>query len=617
MASHTPEKPSRHEGTVDSLSEEPGCSYILGEAECSDGSEDESEDDVDECMAEDFVDDASVAEGDSLSLFNAQTVEEHEHALQSLKRKFIRSPLQVQQDVKELSPRLASVSLEESRGKRARKQLFINDSGIDSGEITAELSTLDSDATQIESTPVTQDKQPRFSDKDLEVLFQNKNRTYHMYARFKQTFGVNFIDITRPFKNNKTTSGLWVVAMYYVALDSEITTMEVLLQQQCNYFYLENTDGIIFLFADFQVQKSRTTLINFFNHHFYYNENRILADPPKVRCVPAALFFFQRCTGDKAHGPLPDFVTQQCSLQSQDNSQFDFSRMVQWALDHDYVDEPQIALEYAMLAEVDSNARAFLNLTSQPKIVKDCGTMVRHYKTALMNRMSMSQYIRSRCELHGETDPERWRRIVHFVRYQGQEFLPFMHAMMNFVHHRPKKCTIVFCGPPDTGKTFFASSLNSFLGGSVLSFCNYNSHFWLSPMRNSRVCFIDDATPQFWRYADTFMRTALDGHMISIDAKHKNPIQIKAPPLLITTNENITEQDEFKYLRTRCTYLFFNKQFPIKPDGKPLYDIDGATWKSFFIRFWRHLSLTDPDDESDGEAPTTLRLHTGKHPDPL
>ncbi|UJQ88227.1 E1 protein [Eumops bonariensis papillomavirus type 1] len=612
MASRTPEN-SSNEGTVDVLSERPGCSFILDEAECSDDSDDEPDDDLDALMAEDFVDNAFVAQGDSLSLFNAQTVEEHEIELQSLKRKFIGSPLQVQQDVKELSPRLANVSLEESRGKRARKQLFLSDSGIDSADVTAEPSTLDTDATQIESTPLPPN-QPRFSDKDLDAIFKNKNRQYHMLTRFKQTFGVNFNDITRPFKNSRTTSGLWVVAMFYQALDSEITTMEVLLQSQCSYFYLENTDGIILLFAEFHVQKSRITIINFFNQHFYYNENRIMADPPKVRNVPAALFFFQRFVGTNSHGQIPDFITQQVSIQGQ-TQQFDFSRMVQWALDHDYIDEPQIALEYAMLAETDDNARAFLKLTSQPKIVKDCGTMVRMYKTALMNRMSMSQYIRSRCDLYGEPEPELWRRIVHFVRYQGQDFLPFMQTMLNFLHHKPKKCTMVFCGPPDTGKTYFASSLNSFLGGSVLSFCNFNTHFWLSPMRNARVCFIDDATPQFWRYADTYLRTALDGHMISVDAKHKNAVQLRAPPLIITTNENIKEQDEFKYLQTRCSYLYFNKQFPVKGDGSPLYPIDGATWTSFFNRFWRHLNLTDPDDESDGEAPTTIRLYTGRDSD--
>nr|QBA85129.1 putative early protein E1 [Tadarida brasiliensis papillomavirus] len=122
------------EGTVDSPL--PGCSYILDEAECSDDGDDDEDVSGSGSVAEDLVDDASVEQGESLSLFNAQTVEEFERDLQSLKRKFTHSPLQSQGTCEELSPRLASVKLDGNRGKKARKHLsFQDDSGIEQKKV--------------------------------------------------------------------------------------------------------------------------------------------------------------------------------------------------------------------------------------------------------------------------------------------------------------------------------------------------------------------------------------------------------------------------------------------------------------------------------------------------
>ncbi|CAA39614.1 hypothetical protein [Human papillomavirus type 41] len=591
-----------NEGTVASDHSEARCSYILFEAECSDGGDDEES--MEDSLVEDLVDDASVHQGNSLSLFHAQTVEEYEGEIQSLKRKFILSPLH--RDVAELSPRLAGVSLEENRGKKARKSLFHDDSGIDSSAV---------EVSQLSSTPSAPGpdiRLPKPSDIDLEPLFQSRQRCTHMYSKFKAVYGVSFTDITRPFKSDKTTSQHWVVAAYYLAFDSEISAMEVLLRQQCQFLYIDNNDGIILFFLEYNVQKSRTTVYNWFTANFHYNENRMLANPPRTRNMPAALFFYHRFmgTGGIKHGAMPEIIVNQCVVSNQQTDTFELSRMVQWALDNDLQDEHMLALEYALLAESDGNARAFLKQNNQPMIVKNCSIMVRHYKTALVAKMSISQYVNKRCLDHGEADENSWRGIVHFLRYQGQEFLPFMCKMHNFLHHRPKKSTLVLCGPSDTGKSYFANGLNKFLDGHVLSFVSNGSHFWLSPLRGARCCLIDDATLTFWRYADQNMRALLDGYEISIDAKHRNPMQTRAPPLIITTNEDIMRLDEFKYLQTRTMYVYFNKPFPLKGNGQPLYYIDGYTWNSFFRKFWRHLNLKDPEDESDGETPGTIRLYT-------
>lgn len=595
-----------NEGTVSDLSELPSCSYILDEAECSDA---ESEDESDGSVVVDLVDDAPVAQGDSLSLFAAQAVEEHELDILRLKRKFIKSPQQVQKECADLSPKLASCSLEESSNKRVRKALFQDDSGIEPS--TLESTRTDSDSTLVESLPAAQ---PQQSQKDLETLFKSKNRGTYMLGRFKEFYGVAFSDITRPFKNDKTASNMWICALYYYVLDTEATAMQVLLKPQCSFVYLENIPGCLFLFLDFHVQKCRSTLFKWFQSNFNYNENRMLANPPRTRSPPAALYFIQRfqTRGAIREGDIPDFITDQCSV-NQKEKPFELSQMVQWALDNGYTEEHLIALEYAMLAEIDGNAKAFLKANNQPKIVKDCSSMVRLYNQALLDKMTISQYLDKRCTECGDPVEDGWRVIVHFLRYQENEFLHFMHLMLDFLNHRPKKCTIVICGPSNTGKSYFATSLLTFLNGKVISFVNSTSQFWLSPLRGAKFAMIDDASLQFWRYADVYLRTLLDGNEVSLDAKHKNPLQVRAPPMLITTNEDIRNKDEFNYLRTRTAFLTFNKPFPMKADGTPLYKIDNITWTSFFRKFWRHLSLKNPEEEGDGEAVGTLRLYRGEN----
>lgn len=585
-----------NEGTVSQMSDVACSSFILSEAECSDGGDDEE--DTEDSVAEDFVDDASVYKSDQLGKYHAQTVEEHENDIACLKRKFIESPLQ--REVEKLSPRMAGVSLQSGRGKKARKSLFHDDSGIESSMETS----------QRMSTPIAATV-PQSSEVDLEQLFQSRNRHVHMFSRFKQLYGVGFTDITRVFKSDKTTSQYWVVAAYYLALDSEIAAMEVLLKPQCSFYYIDNNSGIIFFFLDYLVQKSRQTVFNWFTSNFHYNENRLLANPPRTRDLPAALFYYHKFMGSGGvqHGTIPTAILSQCSVTEQQNETFELSQMVQWALDNGLQDEHELALEYAIMAETDSNARAFLKQNNQPMIVKNCSTMVKHYKTALIAKMTTSQYLNKCCTDQGDADADKWREIIHFLRYQGTEFLPFMNKMHNFIHHKPKKSTLVFCGPSDTGKSFFAGSLNRFLNGNVLSFISNVSHFWLSPLRGARCCLIDDATHTFWRYADQNLRALLDGNEISIDSKHRNPIQTKAPPLLITTNEDIMRQDEYKYLQTRTMFIYFNKPFPLKSDGNPLYTINGQTWNSFFRKFWHHLNLRDPDEESDGETAGTFRLY--------
>ena len=329
-------------------------------------------------------------------------------------------------------------------------------------------------------------------------------------------------------------------------------------------------------------------------------EKHMLIEPPKLRSTPAALYWYKTAMGNgsEVYGETPEWIVRQTLVgHSMEDEQFRLSVMVQYAYDHDIVEESVLAFEYAQLADVDANAAAFLNSNCQAKYVKDAVTMCRHYKRAEREQMSMSQWITFRGNKVSEEGD--WKPIVRFLRHQGVEFVSFLAAFKLFLKGVPKKNCIVFYGPADTGKSYFCMSLLQFLGGAVISYANSSSHFWLQPLSDSKIGLLDDATPQCWSYIDIYLRNLLDGHPVSIDRKHKTLLQLKCPPLMITTNTNPLEEDRWKYLRSRLTVFTFKNPFPFASPGEPLYPINNANWKCFFQRSWSRLDLNSPEEQDD------------------
>ena len=104
------------------------------------------------------------------------------------------------------------------------------------------------------------------------------------------------------------------------------------------------------------------------------------------------------------------------------------------------------------------------------------------------------------------------------------------------------------------------------------------------------------------------LRNALDGNPICLDCKHKAPVQVKCPPLIVTTNVDILADDRWRYLWSRVKVFKFGLDMPLNDDGTPTYNITDTHWQSFFKRLWRQLDLSDQEDEGDdGEAVEPLR----------
>nr|ART66886.1 E1 [Bat papillomavirus] len=613
--------------------EEGSSGWLLVEAVCSDAENDEWEDVFNATESDvDFVDDASaVMQGNHQALFHKKELESTMLEVQQLKRKFVESPQQGTPTADSLSPRLQGLTIEHARGN-ARKKLF-EDSGIQSeSSVPPEISagspfqgsgspfqgsrTVPASASETSALEET-GARGSTSDDTVRSLLASSNRTSCFYALFKEIFCVSFTDLTRQFLSDKTCCDDWVGALCGVHPIHYESAKEKL-NDICTYVFItrETTQNksIVLLLVALKHQKNRQCLSKYLIDLFRVHESAIFLQPPKNRSTPTALYFVQRSRSSlvTTYGTVPNWIAKLTMLDHNQpaEKQFCLTEMVQWCLDNEYTEESEIAFQYALLAEENENAEAFLKSNSQLKFLKDCAQMCRHYMKAQMDKMNMSEWIYYRCSKYDPPE-DAWKVIVRFLKYQEIEFFKFAGIMQRLLKKIPKKCTLVIAGPPDTGKSTFVMTLNKFMGGKVISFVNSQSHFWLTPLSEAKIGVIDDATENFWSYADIFLRNGLDGNPCCIDRKHRSSLQMDFPPLLITTNVNVFEDEKWLYLRSRLTVLNFENKFRLDGAGKPLYDITEQSWASLFTRFGRHLGLSEPEDDGVGESRPTLKLLRG------
>ena len=578
--------------------------WCILEADCSDLENDFEqlfEQDADSDVS-DLLDNGELEQGNSLELFHQQECKQSEEQLQILKRKYL-SPKAVAQ----LSPRLESISL--SPQQKSKRRLFAEqDSGLElSLNNEAEDVSPEVEVPAIDSRPVDEGG-PGAIDIDYLSLLRSSNIKATLMAKFKESFGVGFNELTRQFKSYKTCCNDWVLAVYAVH-DDLFESSKQLLQQHCDYIWVRGIGAMTLYLLCFKAGKNRGTVHKLMTSMLNVQEQQILSEPPKLRNTAAALFWYKGGMGSGAftHGTYPDWIAHQTILghQNAEASTFDFSAMVQWAFDNNYVDEPDIAYQYAKLAPEESNAVAWLAHNQQAKFVRDCAAMVRFYKKGQMKEMSMSEWIHTKInEVEGEG---HWSDIVKFLRYQDVNFITFLAAFKNFLHAVPKHNCILIHGPPNSGKSSFAMSLIKVLKGRVLSFVNSKSQFWLQPLGESKIALLDDVTDPCWVYIDTYLRNGLDGHFVSLDCKYKAPVQIKFPPLLLTSNINVHGETNYRYLHSRIKGFEFPHPFPIKPDNTPQFQLTDQSWKSFFERLWTQLELSDQEEEEEGEHGETQR----------
>nr|WDS49663.1 MAG: E1 protein [Neophocaena asiaeorientalis asiaeorientalis papillomavirus 5] len=613
--------------------------WVILEASEVGGSGDEDEDE-DEDYGEDmvdFIDDSTTWQDAETQeycrrLQMQQQREDDARAAQAVKRKFSDSPKsKVDCD---LSPRLAAISLQDQQRRgRARRRLYKDSGHGDSLEDACEESLVgrndqvpencglenvgvgEGAVTKMVGTG-TQDSECEGMSEDYagsvtQLLQAGKQRTV-MLGLFKNAFGCSFTDLTRSFKSGKTVNDAWTCLIVGVpcSLEGAITD---LLKPSSTFLHVTTTTCkyglLVLLLAQWKTGKCRDTVCNLLSGLLSVQKQQILCEPPKIRQPAAAMFWYKKALSRACSvtGDMPPWIIKQVSIQDQlaDVCPFSLAEMIQWAYDNGHDSEEAIAYEYAMMADEDRNADAFLRSNCQAKYVTDCARMVKLYRRAEMRRMTMSQWLKHRCGLiEGEGD---WKQIMNFLKFQGVEIMAFLIDLRLFLKGRPKRNCLVFYGPPNTGKSLFAMSLLDMLGGKVISFVNSSSHFWLQPLADAKAGLLDDATATTWDYADTYLRNFFDGNPVSLDAKHRAPMQIVCPPLLITTNSDVMGNQKWQYLHSRIKVYQFLNELPLDSRGDPEFQLTKVNWKAFFTKCWSKLSLDEGGEGDDGSPLQPLR----------
>ena len=582
-----------------------GNEWFITEAGCIDSLEsiDELfEGSTDGSDVSNLIDEIDCSQGNSLALFNEHETEDHNSAILDLKRKFTTSPQQPDAD---LSPRLQAISLTPQRS--IKRRLF-----VDSGIAEDEAENSNEKVVDIEGSGRSDNDT---INENLNLLTTGNYKVV-LYTKCKEKFTVSFTELTRNFKSNKTCTDQWII--YAHCIRSElIEACKIQLQSHCDYFQLLECDFSVLLCIKFKAVKNRETINKLLCTIFNCAEIQLLSDPPRTRSPAVAIFLYQKTFGNACfkYGELPDWIKRQTLLSHESAANadsFDLSQMVQFCYDNNLHDEPSIAYRYAMQAEFDPNAAAFLKHNSQAKFVKDACCMVKYYKRQELRELSISDWIWRCCDEHD--DDGDWKVIAQLFKYQQISFITFLTALRPFLKGIPKKQCLVFYGPSDTGKSYLCNSLIQFLHGKVISMMNRCSTFWLQPLLDGKMGFIDDVTYPGWQYLDTNMRGALDGNEVSIDAKHRAPTQLKLPPMLITTNVDLNKEDSLKFIRSRVQTFYFPNKFPLKEDGSVVYEITNKTWTCFFRKLGNQIDLEpkeDPQDES-GRFDKPFRCTAGK-----
>lgn len=575
-------------GTLDNLKDW----YFITEADCVDSMDTLSElfdADTEASNASNLIDDLDVVdEGNSLALFNEQVREECDKAITDLKRKFIASP---ERSVEELSPRLQAVQI---TPQRLSKRRLFRDSGIE--DETPDINV------QVEPLENTVAGKSDYAN-EVKLILQSSNARATLLYKFKEKFNVSFCELTRAFKSNRTCTHNWIVAAFAVA-EELIEASKIILQQHCDFVQVIPADFAALYLLECKSTKSRETIVKLFSNILNAQECQLLCEPPKNRSVATALFFFKKSIANIGFksGDFPQWISTLTMVDHQmaSSETFQLSEMIQWCYDNNYLDEAAAAYNYALYAEENKNAEAFLKCNQQVKYVKDACAMARLYKRQEQRNMSMSKWIRKCCQDVGDPENDKWKEIVKLLKYQNINFLSFMISLKQLLKGVPKKSCIVIYGPSDTGKSYFCFALVKFLKGAIVSYMNKNSHFWITPLLEAKVGFLDDATQACWTFLDINMRNAFDGNLVSMDIKHKNLQQIKLPPMFMTTNVDVTKEPSYSYLVSRLSCFEFPNKLPVDNSGNPLYDISTETWAVFFRKFARQLELTE--EEADGDA---------------
>ncbi len=161
------------------------------------------------------------------------------------------------------------------------------------------------------------------------------------------------------------------------------------------------------------------------------------------------------------------------------------------------------------------------------------------------------------------TDSVAW--IEKIVDHNGFDPAPFFRTIKGVVDRdKPKLNSLLFYGPPNSGKSLLAESIAE----SCIATCNVSqlsgkSSFEFAPMIGSRCILINE--PCFTDLSVETCKNIMEGMRVTVEVKYKTGQSLDRTPIILTTNNplafntRVREVNE-RALAARCFKYTF-KQF--------------------------------------------------------
>ena len=199
------------------------------------------------------------------------------------------------------------------------------------------------------------------------------------------------------------------------------------------------------------------------------------------------------------------------------------------------------------------NAQVFCSMPDRHRQSVAATKVVTAYITEGIKRTSNTDYLKS--QIKGvidwwdapATDPvlmDDYIALAELTRRLHGEFTLknlFTKLFHAFQIGQPKKRWLCLQGRVNAGKTKLAAGIRHLLDGVSINVNisdDSRRSFQLGQAIGKRFVIFDDVTSIGFRMLDQSMREFLDGeHEVSLERKHKNPLQVIFPQGLITTNE--------------------------------------------------------------------------------